>query len=350
MIHFRFLDSLVFLLIVVLVFLRTSFGACKDNVVSGSVILRSTDYQFVYDAFIRNNYTMESFVTNDTTYVQVHYELQDHIMWSRKSICRDDTYLLLLFFVFRGDKERRDIIRQYLKQGVEADGMTVNYVFVVSADSWETDVLSSLELENSIFNDILVSIHRDSYANFTITVLDSFLWVRDHCKEAQYICRIDGDAWLHVGNLVHFLKGSPKRGFFAGRTYKKLIDRRMHYKGFHYIPNDYPEREWIYVHGAANLYSKDVIPFINIGAQFLDLVIPVGDDVEITEILRRAGIKPYSGGWKGYNYLMGVGGKSIKGLTVPNNILFVHGLKHLTLLKEFYQAYSRNTTQAVVLD
>lgn len=237
MVHFRFLVySLVFLLSDVLV-LSTRRSAYKDNVVSGSVILRSTDYQFVYDAFIRNNYTMESFVTNDTSYAQVHYELQDHIMWSRKSICRDDTYLLLLFFVFRGDKERRDIIRQNLKQGVEADGMTVNYVFVVAADYWETDVLSSLELENNIFNDILVSIHRDSYANFTITVLDSFLWVRDHCKEAQYICRIDGDAWLHVGNLVHFLKGAPKRGFFAGRTYKRLIDRRMHYKGFHYIPN-----------------------------------------------------------------------------------------------------------------
>ena len=91
-------------------------------------------YQYVHDDFLRHNCTVHKFVTTDTEYEPVVYHLRENILWNHRSVCRNDTFVLLMYLVNRKDLQRRQFIRQRVHQGMVVDGKVVNYVIVVALD------------------------------------------------------------------------------------------------------------------------------------------------------------------------------------------------------------------------
>ena len=132
---------------------------------------------------------------------------------------------LSFYLVSQKDYERRQVIREYVKQNMTVDGKQINYMIVVATD--DKTVISGLEKENELYHDILVSVHVDNYANVTYTILDSFMWIRDYCSHAHFIAKVDGDAWVHFGNLVHYLKSVPSTGFYGGHPLNPLFTHRI---------------------------------------------------------------------------------------------------------------------------
>ena len=95
---------------------------------------RSNPYQYVHDAFRRNNYVINhKFISNDTRFITIPYEVKQNMLWNNASVCNTATFLLLVYFVHVRDLERRNLIRQYVKQGMIVDGKKINYVFVVAS-------------------------------------------------------------------------------------------------------------------------------------------------------------------------------------------------------------------------
>lgn len=297
--------------------------------------VRNKEYDYVYKAFESHHYSMmKPFVSHDPSFIPISYEMKQGIQWNKKPICSSDTFVFLLFFVNRADVERRQIIREYIHQGMVVRKRRIHYAFVVVVSSKEE--MNEINKENEKTSDILVSVHKDSYANVTLTILDAFMWVRDYCKTTQFVGRVDGDVWIQLGNLIEYLNRVPKTKFYGGfSTVNYNRNEGMSYLGVKIVPSDYPPHKWVFNVGGAILYSRDVIPYINIGTKYMDLIIPVSEDVLIGEILARAGVHPYmpQHGFQFYIQFY------VPGMYVPRNIIFVHNIKDM---REFKLIYQRN--------
>lgn len=294
---------------------------------------RSVEYQYVYDTYINNNYTsIGKWVSKDPDFQPVSYVMKDNIVWNENPICHNDSFFLLLYFVHQKDVERRSIIREFIKQGMIVDGERINYAFVVVSSLSDNSTMERLNQENCQHGDILISIHEDNYRLLPVTVLDAFYWVREHCKTVKFVGKIDGDTWVHIGRMVQYYKSVvPERVLSGFETYRMFKGGR-NYKAVHNIPFDYP-KPIIFAAGGAYVVSRDVIPFINIGASFVDVILPISEDIVVTEILRRAGIfiQPMK---ENYTLYMDYDGSSL-----PENIVFLHNIKNLTLFRYIYHNY-----------
>ena len=311
------------------------FGLYRMDV---NPLIQLDEYQYVHEAFRRNNCTQGKFKTNDPDFPLIKYEVKENIVWNGVSVCSNGTFVLLLFFLYRNDFERRALIRKYIKQGVVVDSEIVKYLFVVAEEEGR---YGDLKKENDAFGDILISVHVDSFENLTVSTLDAFLWVRNYCKQAQFVVKIDGDTWAHLGNLVRYLKNVPSERFYGGFYYRRFYPKSFTYRNVKMIPSDYPERMWYFMVGGAYMLSKDLIPYINIGTLYVDLITPVGEDMVVGEVLRKLGVPPYEDqkGFQVYSTIY-----TLVNGTMPPNIVFVHGLKDFQYLSKVYQSHASSFT------
>ena len=184
-----FLNILFVFMILLLVFLffycilDYYFASLRDITKYQLIMsIRSNPYQYVHDIFRGNNYTTTNkWTSKDPQFAPISYEMKDNILWNGKSMCHTNTFVLLMYFVDKKDVERRQTIREYVKQNMTVDGKMINYVFVVASSQNDTQVIDELKTENSKYGDVLISIHEDNYRLFTITILDAFYWVREYC-------------------------------------------------------------------------------------------------------------------------------------------------------------------------
>ena len=141
-------------------------------------------------------------VSKDPLFFNIRYEMKQNIIWNEESNYCNGTFLFLLYFVHVNDEERRDLIRKYVKQGMIVEGKRINYVFVVASPIRNDYAVARVKNENERHKDILLSVHEDNYMNITLTHLDAMLWVRDYCRDTIFVGRVDGDVWIHFGNLI----------------------------------------------------------------------------------------------------------------------------------------------------
>lgn len=305
------------------------------------VELRNNPYQYVYDIYRRNTALDARFVSNDTGYTPLTYNMKQNMMWNHHSVCTNKTFVLLMYFTCQHELERRNLIRHYVKQNMIIDGMIVNYVMIVAAGANETNALNELKKENKEFNDLLVSLHEDNYRNWPITVLDAYMWVRDYCIQASYAVKVDGDAWVHLGNLIHYLRDAPRERLYGGISRREYFRGGQKYKGIQVFPHDFPG-QWITFNlGICNVLSRDVIPFVNIGAQFMDYIWPALEDCLIGEVLRKGGIYRF-GRPKGYHWMLFH--IKVNGTSIPENTISVHTSRDFQRLMDFYKTHSANYT------
>lgn len=277
---------------------------------------------------------MNKWTSKEPRFIPISYEMKDNILWNKNPVCQKDSFILLMYFVHKKDVERRQVIRKYVKQSMVVDGKKVNYIFVVASSHNDTQVINALKEENAQYGDILISKHEDNYRLVPITILDAFYWVREYCKTVSFVARIDGDVWAHLGNLVGFLRGIPQSRVLVGMRCQLTANFTIVYKGVANIPFDYP-RPIVFVAGGAYVVSRDAIPYIPIGAQYLEVLLPVSEDIIVTEILRRAGIGMFST-WRGYEFFI----QLRPNISIPPNVIFLHNIKDISLFKSTYANYS----------
>lgn len=301
-----------------------------------SVVKTRTDpYQYVHDAFRKNNYTtLDQWTSKDPLFQPISYQIGNHIMWNGESVCRTDSFILLMFNMMKQDLPRRNLIRGYIKQDMIVDGKRINYVFLVVSPSNDTQQIMALKNENAKYGDILISLHEDNWQLLPLTILDAFYWVREYCKTVSFVAKMDGDSWVHLGNLVHYYKSLTAHRVFSGLMQWIGFNKTVWYKGVLCAPHDYPH-PIKHVAGGGYVVSRDVVPFINIGASYLSVLFPAMEDVIITEILLKAGIElyPYP---SDYLLFTNTWGTSV----FPNNTIFVHNIKSIELYRTICSHYT----------
>lgn len=297
------------------------------------------DYSFhyVHDTFRRNNCSMSNkWKSNDTDFSPIYYTMKQNVIWNNHSVCVCDTFILIYFNVFRSDEERRNVIRHYLTQGMMVDGKRINYIFTVVSPINDTTEIEKLKKENTVYGDILISMHEDNRRLLPITVLDTFLWIRDFCKTAKYVVKTDGDTWVHLDNLVHYVKSLNMSKVFSGEPHCVRRGKRIKYHEVYAIPYDYPE-DVPFVPGGGYILSQDLIPFINIGVQYLDVLFPSIEDAIITKIINKAGVQVQTP----REYILYHHYK--EGEAIHSNVIFAHNMKSIKRLKEVYNNHSKHS-------
>lgn len=305
--------------------------------VTGSLPLRVMEYQYVHNAYRRTYNQSEKCISHDPDFHPLSYEVKQNMVWNNRSVCTNNTFVLLMIFTYSGDVERRDTIRRYIKQGMIVDGKVVNYVQIIAAN--ETDRIVLFEKENEKWQDLLISHHKDIREEWPITIFDAYMWVRDYCKQAKYVSKVDGDMWIHLGNLVHFLKTAPSEMFYGGHVVNGVLHSGRYYKGVKYSPSDCPEHPVSFNTGGGNFVSQDVVPYISIGTQYLDYILPAAEDILIGFMLRKAGIR--ARGVPGFRVILLF--ERLPNSTIPQDAVFVH-IKGLRTFEEVYRNYSSIAT------
>ena len=345
----KYLYSLPFILIsraLLWLMVLSSFLSFIGKKLNGSkysadlLSFRNYKYEFVHRLFREHNCTIGKFTSNDTGYIPVQYKPVDNMIWVQHSPCSNDTFILLLYLIYKKDYARRELLRGYIKQGMVVEGKVVNYMFVVTADDDADMKRWGFIDENKQYGDLLVSVHVDNLANITLSVLDGLLWARNYCPQAAYVLKVDGDTFVHLGNLVGYLKGVPRTGFYGGATCRDVYGRRSMTRRKWFIPDDYPfERSYYFNLGWGIILSKDLVPLVTIGTEYIDLII-MADDPLIGDVLSRIGIYPYG---KSREFKIAIN-YSPPGM-IPQSVIFVHRLKQLRLYTQIWKNHSSNCMQ-----
>ena len=140
----------------------------EGSLITQSVFIpfKKYKYSFVHEAFRRHNQAIHKFVTNDTSYSFTNYVMKQNMVWDHCSVCSNDTFVFLFYLVSQKDYERRQVIREYVKQNMTVDGKQINYMIVVATD--DKTVISGLGIyPNSPISSIeflICNNSRDNYA------------------------------------------------------------------------------------------------------------------------------------------------------------------------------------------
>ena len=293
---------------------------------------RIRNYRYVHDAFKRNYNNSLDCIWHDPDFHPLSYNVKQNMIWNHRPVCTNNTFVLLMFFTYRDEMERRDLIRKYVKQGMIVDGKVINYVHIIAAN--ETEQLRVYGKENEKWNDLLISHHRDIREEWPITVFDAYMWVRDYCKQAAFVTKVDGDVWVHLGNLVHYLRSAPSHSLYGGKVSVVTLGKGIRYKGIKFVPDDCPPTRNVFVQGGGNVLSQDLIPYINIGTEYLDYLPPGVEDNTISRILQMVGVGATN--MQGYHGLLLY--ERLRG-KIPGNAVFVH-CRGLDVLKSVWEQQS----------
>ena len=179
-------------------------------------------------------------------------------------------------------------------------------------------------------------------------MLDSFLWIRDHCP-AKFIIRLDADCFLHVPNAVKYLSSVNDHFFYGGYRWKDTLYSKKDKETAFDVPADYPrwKRVFNYVLGGGYIVSADIVPFINIGTLYQDLVIHAAEDCLLGRLLENVDIHPSDTSGKYHVFMDLMLHKELENLTAwPKNVIIVHNLKNFTFQQQVF-AHFKSTLFSV---
>lgn len=216
--------------------------------------------------------------------------------------CHGKDVLLLLFVKSSPENvERRQAIRStwgnetYIQEEL---GVTVRVVFalgVLPDPLRRHSIQQKLRREDMIYHDLVQQDFMDTFHNLTIKLLQQFRWAHAHCAHAGFLMSADDDIFIHMPNLVHYLRGLKAEGvrdFWAGHVHRGAPPiRRKDSK--YYMPyemyqwHSYPD----YTAGAGYVVSGDVAAKIYQASLMLNASLYI-DDVFMGICAKAMGVSP----------------------------------------------------------
>ncbi|XP_029308697.1 lactosylceramide 1,3-N-acetyl-beta-D-glucosaminyltransferase A-like [Cottoperca gobio] len=189
--------------------------------------------------------------------------------------CAGKDVLLLLFVKTSPENiERRNAIRStwgnetYIQNAL---GVTVKVVFALGAPqarkeepSWTKrfHLQEQLIHEDRLHGDLIQQDFLDSFHNLTLKLILQFHWTHSHCAHARFLMTADDDIFVHIPNLVSYLRDVSSRSvtdFWVGRVHRGAPPIRSKDSKY-FVP--YEMYQWLsypdYTAGAGYVVSSDV--------------------------------------------------------------------------------------------
>lgn len=176
--------------------------------------------------------------------------------------------ILLLLFVksWPGNFEQRQAIRETWGNesfAWSALGASIRVLFALGVHPDATQgaaVQAALQQEDRAHGDLIQRNFTDSFHNLTKKLILQLHWGHRHCAQARFFMSADDDVFIHMPNLVNFLRGqSGARGVWVGHVHKGAPPIRSKKSKYHVPEALYPWPSYPdYTAGAAYVLSADV--------------------------------------------------------------------------------------------
>ncbi|XP_064195040.1 lactosylceramide 1,3-N-acetyl-beta-D-glucosaminyltransferase A-like [Anguilla rostrata] len=188
---------------------------------------------------------------------------------NHKHKCTGRDVLLLLFVKTSPENvERRRSIRStwgnetYIRQELGANVRVVFALGIHQDPQQRESTQQALLEEDRRYQDLVQQDFADTFHNLTVKLLLQFRWAHAYCGHARFFMSADDDVFVHMPNLVRYLREMDRRGvrdFWVGRVHRGAPPIR-HKASKYYVPYDmyrwssYPD----YTAGAGYVISGDV--------------------------------------------------------------------------------------------
>ncbi|XP_071774431.2 lactosylceramide 1,3-N-acetyl-beta-D-glucosaminyltransferase A [Centroberyx gerrardi] len=183
---------------------------------------------------------------------------------------RDDVLLLLFVKSSPENFERRQAIRD--TWGNESYvwselGESVRMVFAlgVHPDAWQrAGVQRALLQEDQTYGDLIQQDFVDTFHNLTTKLILQFQWAHLHCPHARFLMSADDDIFVHMPNLVRYLRGlqsaqAGAKDLWVGHVHRGAPPIRRKDSKYHVPYELYPWPSYPdYTAGAGYVVSGDV--------------------------------------------------------------------------------------------
>lgn len=169
-----------------------------------------------------------------------------------RNICRSDDgqpeLVFLLFLVISTPKEtkRREAIRAtYANESnwpIMKEGSIRTVFLIGDVDAHDYEIQDAINGEMYYYGDIVQSTEFvDDRLNQTRKILMGFRWVKDHCRHARYVMKLDDSSMVNQRALLKHLRKNPfLHEFILGDVVTKVRVTRDK-RNWEYIPREvYP--------------------------------------------------------------------------------------------------------------
>ncbi|XP_034385977.1 lactosylceramide 1,3-N-acetyl-beta-D-glucosaminyltransferase A [Cyclopterus lumpus] len=254
---------------------------------------------------------------------------------------RDDVLLLLFVKSSPENFERRQAIRE--TWGNESFvwselGASVRLVFALGVHpnvGWRSRVQSALLQEDQAYGDLIQQNFLDTFHNLTSKLILQFHWGHKYCRQARFLMSADDDIFVHMPNLVEYLRQllssqSVAKDLWVGHVHRGAPPVRRKESKYH-VPHDlypwpaYPD----YTAGAGYVVSGDVAAKIYQATLLLNSSMYI-DDVFMGMCAKAMGVSPQE-----HVYFSGEG-KTPYHPCIYNHMITSHG--HATDVRSLWQA------------
>ncbi|XP_067085941.1 lactosylceramide 1,3-N-acetyl-beta-D-glucosaminyltransferase A-like [Osmerus mordax] len=174
--------------------------------------MRSYSYRYLVNSY---GFINSSFALREGEASAEHRYLLNH-----PERCAGSEVLLLLFVKSSPEnRERRQAIRdtwgnESYVGATQGESVRVLFVLGVSPDPEprERRVQRDLELEDQSYGDLIQQDFLDTFHNLTTKLLLQFRWGHAYCRHARFLMTADDDIFVHMPNLVRYLRGLVRSG------------------------------------------------------------------------------------------------------------------------------------------
>ncbi|XP_044055576.1 lactosylceramide 1,3-N-acetyl-beta-D-glucosaminyltransferase A [Siniperca chuatsi] len=259
---------------------------------------------------------------------------------------RDDVLLLLFVKSSAENFERRQAIRD--TWGNESFlwselGASVRMVFALGVHpdvGWRSRVQSELLQEDEAYGDLIQQNFLDTFHNLTTKLILQFHWGHEYCPQARFLMSADDDIFIHMPNLVKYLrqllsKQSGAKDLWVGHVHRGAPPIRRKESKYHvsydlYSWPSYPD----YTAGAGYVVSGDVAAKIYHATLVLNSSMYI-DDVFMGICAKAMGVSPQE-----HVYFSGEG-KTPYHPCIYDHMITSHG--HATDVRSLWQAATNPT-------
>ena len=175
--------------------------------------VRSYSYRYLVNSY---GFINSSFALHEGEASAEHRYLLNH-----PERCTGSEVLLLLFVKSSPEnRERRQAIRdtwgnESYVGATQGESVRVLFVLGVSPEPEPAErrrVQGDLEREDQSYGDLIQQDFLDTFHNLTTKLLLQFRWGHAYCRHARFLMTADDDIFVHMPNLVRYLRGLVRRG------------------------------------------------------------------------------------------------------------------------------------------
>lgn len=209
---------------------------------------------------------LKSFIASEETVINLHNF--DYII-NEPSICKENETIKVVVVVCTGisNFDERQAIRDTWANYLSEPSVNGKLVFLVGVGD-NKHIQNKLRRESTIYNDIVQENFVDSYRNLSLKSVAVLKWVKDYCRNADFVFKVDDDIFVNIPNLVKYLDKYKKKVKDFNMSEKYIVGHL--FVGARPIQDKkskwYTPKEWFseeiypdYVSGTSYIVSKDAV-------------------------------------------------------------------------------------------